>query len=495
MNDLEKEVKIKIDALFEKAQPLINQARETDDIEILHEAEHYIQRVLNIDPTNIAAIFYIGCIQMLRKHEGLAQVLFSVVYRADKRHVNAGSNLGILYKNNEQRKQAVALYLELIETMEKEGSNLFPNKEQFNYTLADIYSNLGSCFTNNGTPDIALDYYNKSLALKDNIDRDTPRFNMALAYLEKGDYQKGWENYKYYSVVHPDKRVKNYHDEESTTPKWEGDKTQIVAVLGEQGLGDELMFASILPDMMKDTRIIFDCHPRLQNLFKRAWPKAPIYGTRKDMDSVWQLGIKPDSFIPITEVAQFYRNKKEDFSGEAYLKADDKLKQLLPKTIKKKSKRLKIGFSWTGGLMKTNGHFRTIAFDQLLRILKCDADFISLQYKPEHNEQLMKVAKENKLKNVFVYQDIIDDYDLTACLLDELDFIVCAPQSVIFLAGALGVETYQLCPKRGMWQQGVYGEGMPWFNSVHNIWQQEFNDWDYCIDEAVRVINEKIDKR
>ena len=94
-----------------------------------------------------------------------------------------------------------------------------------------------------------------------------------------------------------------------------------------------------------------------------------------------------------------------------------------------------------------------------------------------------------------MYQDIIDDYDLTACLLDELDFIVCAPQSVIFLAGALGVETYQLCPKRGMWQQGVYGEGMPWFNSVHNIWQQEFNDWDYCIDEAVRVINEKIDKR
>lgn len=481
--------------LMKEGENLVAKARTSGDLTPLFDAERIFNQLLTIQPGHLGSIFMMGCIALIRGMEGFGEVLLSIVYKTDKNQVNAANNLGIIYKNSERRKKAVSIYQEAIKTIEEKGSQIFPDGTHRNELMADLYANIGSCYVNNGTPDEAIAWFKKSLALKDKKDKDSPRFNMALAYLEKNDFKNAWPNYKYYSIIHPERRTKNYHSDENPTPKWSGDKNQVVAILGEQGLGDELMYASMIPDIMKDMKIIFDAHPRLQTLFKRAWPDLPIYGTRKDMESTWQQGIKPDAYIPFSEICEYYRDDISKFKGEPILTADKTFEHLLPEQLKQSSKRLKVGFAWTGGLPKTNVIHRTIPNDLVLKLLSQDCDFYSLQYKPEHNSEMAQICAENGIDNFYVCQDVLDDYDLTACMLEHLDLIFVAPQSVVFLAGALGVECYQLCPKRGMWQQGKYGEGNPWYKSIKNIWQQEYGEWGYCIDEAIKIINQKKDEK
>ena len=52
-------------------------------------------------------------------------------------------------------------------------------------------------------------------------------------------------------------------------------------IYGEQGLGDEIFYGSMIEDAIKDCKkVIIDCDPRLESLFRRSFPKAYVYGTR-----------------------------------------------------------------------------------------------------------------------------------------------------------------------------------------------------------------------
>jgi hypothetical protein len=63
---------------------------------------------------------------------------------------------------------------------------------------------------------------------------------------------------------------------------WDGDRGKRIVVYGEQGIGDEIMFASCVPDLQAMSElVVLDCHPRLTTLFKRSFG-IDCYGTRKD---------------------------------------------------------------------------------------------------------------------------------------------------------------------------------------------------------------------
>jgi hypothetical protein len=61
--------------------------------------------------------------------------------------------------------------------------------------------------------------------------------------------------------------------------------------------------------------------------------------------------------------------------------------------------------------------------------------------------------------------------------------IISVPQSVVHLAGALGVPTWQLTPKKAMWQMGAYGHDMPWYRCVKNYWQDDTHTWEPVIQQ------------
>ena len=75
--------------------------------------------------------------------------------------------------------------------------------------------------------------------------------------------------------------IRNYAQHE--LPEWDGSPGKTVIVYGEQGIGDEIMFASLLPEMIRDCKqVIFDCHKKLHRLFAASFPMIDIYPTRED---------------------------------------------------------------------------------------------------------------------------------------------------------------------------------------------------------------------
>jgi tetratricopeptide (TPR) repeat protein len=351
-----------------------------------------------------------------------------------------------------------------------------PASEEANYL-----SNLASTYIQNGTPQKAIEISNQALKLDQ--DDESAKWNRALAYLELGDYENGFPGLE---CGRKKERgtVKQYH--ENGTPFWDGTPGQTIVVYGEQGIGDEIMFASMLPDIMRDCRVILDAHTRLADLFRINYPDNPVYGTRETANIPWaKLHKNIDAKIEIGSLAKFYRKKESDFPKNTYLRADEKYVKKYWKKLDSMGNKPKIGISWKGGILATGAINRCIPLEMLKDILRMqEIDFISLQYNLDIYEKEVKPFEDKYHICLNHWQDAIDSYDETAGLVANLDLIISVPQSVVHLAGALGTMAWQLCPKKAMWQLGPYGKNPPWYGCVENIWQDDSERWEPVIHQV-----------
>jgi hypothetical protein len=120
---------------------------------------------------------------------------------------------------------------------------------------------------------------------------------------------------------------------------------------------------------------------------------------------------------------------------------------------------------------------RKIPRDKWKYIFALDMDFISLQYDKDIGDEIKKFEDKNNIC-LNHWQNTLDDYDETAGLVANLDLIISVPQSVVHLAGAMGIQTWQLVTFKALWQTGPYGENAPWYHCVQNFWQDENCQWE-----------------
>lgn len=360
-------------------------------------------------------------------------------------------------------------------------------KEQSPELYSNLAANYYGCDNNNKFMELSQKAYdldpNNLYAL----------FHLSHAYLAKGDYDKGFKNY-WSREYTGDRKARIYHPNNSL--HWDGTPGKNILVYGEQGLGDEIMFASILEDARHDCKeLIFECNSRLVDLFRTSFPDMPIYGTKQSSKLFWFNNHRIDAVCGISCLAEFYRKKVGDFPRKPYIKSDAKYdKYVYENFIKDLPKKPLIGFSWKGGTGGTHKKERYIPLNKMCKLFEIDANFISLQYNKDSQEEIDKLPERFKRK-IFHSQEIVDDYDYTASLVKHLKLIFAAPQSVVHLAGAMGKEVYQLTPKHAMWQMGVYGHDMPWYNNVKSIWQKNADDWSYCINEMYKILRGRINER
>src|SRR5690606_3945194 len=109
-----------------------------------------------------------------------------------------------------------------------------------------------------------------------------------------------------------DRRERVYGEEE----RWDGSKGKVVVAYGEQGIGDEISFASCIPDFVRDCKeAVIECDSRLEGLFKRSFPEAHVYGTRFREIIDWADKHKVEGRVSFATLPKFYRNRTEHFPG------------------------------------------------------------------------------------------------------------------------------------------------------------------------------------
>src|SRR6185312_2680137 len=255
-------------------------------------------------------------------------------------------------------------------------------------------------------------------------------YNRGLQNLELGKWEQGWKDYEA-GFKTSDRRGRQYGE----LPIWDGTDGQTVIVWGEQGIGDEIMFASCLPDILRRSkRIIFDCHPRLVALFQRSFPEAEIHGTRKQHTGVkWINDCGADAHICVSSLPLHFRNRTEDFPGTRYLQASPGG----PMQAWQERLRPRIGISWMGGTHKTRADLRSIPLDQWLPILKSiDADFYSLQYGDRASRQACAFREDTGI-DLRHYPGWVEcrDYDRTASFVASMDLVITVNTTMHHLAG------------------------------------------------------------
>lgn len=398
-------------------------------------------------------LFYIGSVQMQLGNYGLAKFLLQEAIKQRPEFPEAINNLG---------------YCHHVRAEYDEAAKCFAKAHEMMPESADMLNNIMSLYINNGTPDEAIKWANKALEIdKDHADA---LWNRGLAYLEQGKWKEGWEGYESGKVTKA-RQIRNYSgNKDEKTPEWDGKTKGTVVVYGEQGIGDEILFASMLPDVMKHAEVIFECHPRLKNLFHNSFPHIPIYGTRKDNEIIWpKWHGKIDYCISIGSLGKFYRLKNDDFPGTPYLKADP---LLIPEY--KKGDKKRIAIHWKGGTLGTNKSYRSVPLDMWKDLIldnQDKAEFISLQYTDEAADQV-RDFNEKYGTSIIHQQDVVDNMDLTAAMLSNVDLVISVCTSIVHLSGAMGVKCWCLGPNRIAWRYGMKGD-MHWYKSVKMFRQEK----------------------
>lgn len=444
--------------------------------------------LLDQDPDNFFYIYLLASYYSKRENIGASIMAYEKAIALYPDFSECINNVGGCYRKLGYFDKAVNAFKRAIEIGR---SAKFQNDhgDKANISLSDYISNLGSAHVAMHAPEIALKYLDEALLL--NPHNENAKWNKSLVLLEMGDYENGFINYDFGDRKNA-KRARNYRPGDADTPLWMGQKGATVVVYGEQGIGDEIMFATVMPDLAKDCKkVIYDAHPRLYKMFRHAFKDLGIdcYGTRKDHEVAWSGNYDIDYKVPIGSIAKYYRKKLEDFPRKPYLVAEEYALKIAQEQLDKlPKKKLNIGISWKGGTHKSSKDSRVLPMGELMPLFdNLDANFISLQY---HDNAIREIDRftESTHKEIHHFKNIVDDYNLTLGLISKLDVIISVPQSVIHLAGAANVRTIQLCPYRNLWQMGVYGQDMPWYSSVSNVWQSSVGAWDETIKKAIEMV-------
>ena len=356
----------------------------------------------------------------------------------------------------------------------EEAVRLFSRALQAGPRSAEIILNLGAAYRDLGEADRALAAFDEAIALKP--DYPGPRFSRALVHLGRGDFARGWGEYEHGLLCNERRGCL------TDFPPWRGESlaNRNILLCAEQGLGDEIMFASILPEIIGEARhCVVECSPKLAGMYRRAFGGATIIATQQDRAGMLRaIGSVPiDVQSPIGSLALYRRKRREDFPPHrGYLLADPARTLDWRKRLDALGPELKVGISWRGGVARTGAARRSIPLEHLLPILRVGGcRFVSLQH-TESGGEIDALEARHGL-GLARFQAAIDDYDPAAALVCALDLVITVQTATFHLAGALGRPAWCLVPQPAEWRYQSHGTTMPWYPSARLFRQRERGNW------------------
>jgi hypothetical protein len=279
-------------------------------------------------------------------------------------------------------------------------------------------------------------------------------------------------------------------------PYWDGSEDIDLYLRGEQGIGDELSFASIIPEVVPKLRsLTFDCDEKLGGLFQRSFRDVEIHPTRKSRsaDKPWLAKRKFDAWGLVGSLAYHHRKTAASFPGTPYLVADPERRVQWRALLDTLPGKKRVGIAWTGGSRNTFKARRSLTLDDLLPLLRLpDVSWVSLQYQDPTDD----IGAFHDMHGIEIHHwarcTESEDYDDTAALVAELDLVIAVPTAVCHLAGGLGKECWALTPLRPNWFWGLKDGAMPWHSSIKIIRRVDENPPDKEVRAMAIMLKDRL---
>lgn len=471
-------------------------------------AESLYRSILAVDPHHVRALHNLGVIALRMGYPGGAETLLRRAIALDPTMAEAHSNLGLALsgtgRGDEARRafeQAVSLHPDYAEAWsnlaildQSEGHALSAVAKFRRATLAadqgrpEIACNLGAALIEAGEVEEGAEILTRllprmprSAALQFNLGKARflqsrlgeaiahlrqaiviePGFpdahhTLAHALLASGQLEEGWREYEWRW------RAKTFRvpPRDFAFPQWRGEpvKGKRVLLWSEQGIGDKLLFAGLLPEFVAlGADVTIEIEERLVPLFRRSFPNIRVV-PRADRPDEALLSGQFDFQAPLGDLPRYLRPSLPGFRPVgAYLAADPIRTADLRHRYEAGHLPL-IGIAWASRPPKG---IPLLAFAPLLQIP--GVRWVNLQY-GDHAEEIAQVQAKLSIRIVTdASVDPLADFDGSVAQTAALDAVVTIQNATLYTAAGLGLPTFAVTPPEPDWR---------WFGSDHSPWHE-----------------------
>ena len=350
-------------------------------------------------------------------------------------------------------------------------------------TYSEAFKNLGNIFADIGRFDEAEAAYKKALSIESHF----PEVTKALGLL-KLRQQAFFEGFRLYESRWNTKKG-NGVEQKFLKPRWLGEDKRPVFLWAEQGIGDEIMFSSMIPDAQGIcSSLIVQCDERLKPLFERSFDSSIQYVSKSNRVPETHF----DFQAPFGSLGTFFRNSKDEFQKVSHgylIHQTDKAEQLNHELSRLTQKKYFVGISWKSASKLDGAHTRSLSLKDLaICFNRPDLQLVNLQY-GDVEEEILKLKHECDIEVIDLPQiNKFQDLDGLASLIAACNKVVSVDNATVHLAGALGVKTDVLLPFNSDWRWGANESSSYWYSSVNLVRQKTPKDWSAPLLEVCRQI-------
>ena len=439
------------------------------------EAQAHFRRAIALCPEFAIAYYNLACTLQDMDDPGGCEPYLGRALALDPDHLSSRYNLAIARQKSGALVEAEALYRHVLERN--------PEHREAANNLAMVLHGLGRS-------DEACAIFECGLAgaLPPAV------FNKALLDLSLGRLEAGWVGYEMrFDPSIPDN---TNHERAFVQPRWNGESDiagKRLLIWREQGIGDEILFASCLPDLeATGARITFECSPKLHPLFQRSFPFAEVVCEDRSQDPARR---DLDSHLPVGSLPRYLRRTAADFQAEGgFLRPDAGRVAHWRRRLEALGPGPYVGLCWRGkGMQLLQRQDQFTRIDDWAPVLRVPGvTFVNMQYDDAEAEIAHARAAFGAAIHTVPDIDMWNDLDDVAALLKALDLLVTVGTSVMSLAGGVGLPT-RLIGRTSFESWPLLNTGrLPWYPSVRPHLCRAGEPWERLIGPIAAELEERV---
>lgn len=429
------------------------------------EAIEAFRRVIALRPDDVAGYQKLANVYAALGRRAEAEATYQAVLARNPRHAPAHFNLGLLALRHGDDVAA-------------EGH--FRAALALNPDEAGYWQQLSAALERQGRYVAAAD----AMARAGELKPDDPAITFMLTPLElrAGLWARGWITY--------DRMQRPFWNGERPLPqrKWNGEPlaNRSILLTVDQGLGEQIMYASMLPDLLaQGARVVLECEPRLVPLLSRSFPgilcvpfQQPDHPAVADPTIDWRS--------VFGSIGRWLRPGFESFPRHGgYLIPDPaRTASLRARYRALAGGKAIVGLAWHSSAV-TMGAAKSLPFAALAPLLAHDdLYFVNAQY-----GEARRQADPARL-HTDADVDPTGDIDAAAAQIAAVDRVLTVSSLTAHLGGALGKPTVVMLAKHvgRHWFWFPERDPNPWYPSVRALVQDVQGRWDDVVAAAGRAL-------
>ncbi len=458
-------------------------------LDMLPAARKFLQLFLDLQPNDPNGVINLGgVLRDLGEFDEAIELIRAAIY-THQDYTMLWNALATVMLESGEPEQALTFY--------DEALRLDPKS-------ARVWHNIAYAAGLGGDRPRAAEAGEKALSLTtDPEDRVTIEHGLAHTYLALGRLKEGWK--AYISRFNPI-AASNVIDA-IEAPRWDGAEDitgKRVLLMGEQGLGDEVLYMNAAQDLIDTVgpkgRVDFAVERRLMPMVQRTFaPKTLVRHITVDNEGRKIRAIPDikdwgqyDFYIPMGNAVSAHRSTLDDFpSHHGYLIPDPQKVKTMADAVAALPAGPKIGLCWKSMLMNVSRSKYFSPFDAWKPVLETPgAVFVSMQY-GDCEEEITQAQKE---LGVTIHEipglDLKDDLDGVAAAGLAIDLTIGPMNASTNLAAAHGGLVWFLASADHWPLHGTHG--IPWYPTAQVFSPKQFGAWDETMVRVASALAQQI---